>query len=393
MMQIMRMSDINLTEQRVMIREDFNVPIENGVITSDARIQAAIPTIKFALEQNAKVILISHLGRPTEGQDDAIHSLEPVAKKLTELLGQAVRFEKHWLDGVEINSGEVVLCENVRFNIGEKENNEHLARKMANLCDVFVMDAFATAHRAQASTHGIACFAKTACAGPLLIHELEALEHTLQNPARPLLAIVGGAKVSTKLTVLEQLLDSVDYLIVGGGIANTFIRATGHYVGKSLYEENLLGEAKKLLDKAHGKNTVIPIPVDVVVATAFSPTAKPTIKKVEAILDNEMILDIGPETIKQYQSIIKNARTTLWNGPIGVFEFDAFATGTKAVAEAVIDSSAFSLAGGGDTLAALDKWQLMDQFSYISTGGGAFLEFIEGKKLPAIEILERRAQD
>ncbi|MAZ39908.1 MAG: phosphoglycerate kinase [Legionellales bacterium] len=392
-MQIMRMSDINLTEQRVMIREDFNVPIENGVITSDARIQAAIPTIKFALEQNAKVILISHLGRPTEGQDDAIHSLEPVAKKLTELLGQAVRFEKHWLDGVEINSGEVVLCENVRFNIGEKENNEHLARKMANLCDVFVMDAFATAHRAQASTHGIACFAKTACAGPLLIHELEALEHTLQNPARPLLAIVGGAKVSTKLTVLEQLLDSVDYLIVGGGIANTFIRATGHYVGKSLYEENLLGEAKKLLDKAHGKNTVIPIPVDVVVATAFSPTAKPTIKKVEAILDNEMILDIGPETIKQYQSIIKNARTTLWNGPIGVFEFDAFATGTKAVAEAVIDSSAFSLAGGGDTLAALDKWQLMDQFSYISTGGGAFLEFIEGKKLPAIEILERRAQD
>lgn len=346
-MQIMRMSDINLTEQRVMIREDFNVPIENGVITSDARIQAAIPTIKFALEQNAKVILISHLGRPTEGQDDAIHSLEPVAKKLTELLGQAVRFEKHWLDGVEINSGEVVLCENVRFNIGEKENNEHLARKMANLCDVFVMDAFATAHRAQASTHGIACFAKTACAGPLLIHELEALEHTLQNPARPLLAIVGGAKVSTKLTVLEQLLDSVDYLIVGGGIANTFIRATGHYVGKSLYEENLLGEAKKLLDKAHGKNTVIPIPVDVVVATAFSPTAKPTIKKVEAILDNEMILDIGPETIKQYQSIIKNARTTLWNGPIGVFEFDAFATGTKAVAEAVIDSSAFSLAGGG----------------------------------------------
>ena len=392
-MQIMRMSDINLTEQRVMIREDFNVPIENGVITSDARIQAAIPTIKFALEQNAKVILISHLGRPTEGQDDAIHSLEPVAKKLTELLGQAVRFEKHWLDGVEINSGEVVLCENVRFNIGEKENNEHLARKMANLCDVFVMDAFATAHRAQASTHGIACFAKTACAGPLLIHELEALEHTLQNLARPLLAIVGGAKVSTKLTVLEQLLDSVDYLIVGGGIANTFIRATGHYVGKSLYEENLLGEAKKLLDKAHGKNTVIPIPVDVVVATAFSPTAKPTIKKVEAILDNEMILDIGPETIKQYQSIIKNARTTLWNGPIGVFEFDAFATGTKAVAEAVIDSSAFSLAGGGDTLAALDKWQLMDQFSYISTGGGAFLEFIEGKKLPAIEILERRAQD
>jgi len=390
-MHITSMSDLDLTEKRVMIREDFNVPMDNGVITSDARIQAALSTIKCALDQNAKVILISHLGRPEEGKYDEKYSLAPVARKLAEYLGQEVRFEQDWLNDFDINAGEVVLCENTRFLEGEKENHDGLARKMASLCDIFVMDAFASAHRAQASTHGIACFAPTACAGPLLIGELDALERVLTHPARPMLAIVGGAKVSSKLTVLEKLLETVDHLIVGGGIANTFIRAAGHYVGRSLYEENLLAEAKSLLDKANAHNTTIPIPVDVVVAHEFSPEAKAEIKPVDQVLQDEMILDIGPETRDMYAEIIKQSKTIVWNGPVGVFEFDQFSKGTEAVAHAIVDSSAFSLAGGGDTLSALEKFNLTDKLSYISTGGGAFLEFVEGKKLPAIEILERRS--
>lgn len=390
-MHILSMSDLNLTEKRVMIREDFNVPIDNGEITSDARIVAAIPTIKLALEQDAKVMLISHLGRPEEGKYDEQYSLEPVAKRLSELLGKEVRFEKDWLNGIEINPGEVVLCENTRFNIGENANDDSLSKKMATLCDVFVMDAFATAHRAQASTHGVACFAPVACAGPLLMGELDALERAIANPARPMLAIVGGSKISTKLTVLEKLLDVVDHLIVGGGIANTFIRASGYFVGKSLCEENLLSQAKALLDKANKHNTTIPIPVDVVVAKDLSPDAIAEIKPVDKVMHDEMILDIGPKTIEMYQELIKQSKTIVWNGPVGVFENDHFAKGTEAIAHAIADSSAFSLAGGGDTLAALEKFDVLDKLSYISTGGGAFLEFIEGKKLPAIEILERRA--
>jgi len=390
-MHILSMSDLNLTDKRVMIREDFNVPMENGVITSDARIMAAIPTIKLALEQDAKVILISHMGRPKEGEYDEPYSLAPVAKRLSELLGQEVRFEKDWLNGIEINNGEVVLCENTRFNVGEKANDDGLSRKMAALCDIFVMDAFATAHRAQASTHGVACFAQTACAGPLLMGELDALERAIANPARPMLAIIGGSKISTKLTVLEKLLDMVDFMIVGGGIANTLIRASGHFIGKSLCEENLLGEAKSLLKKANKHKTTIPIPVDVVVAKELSVDAIPEIKPVDKVMHDEMILDIGPQTIQMYQELIKQSKTIIWNGPVGVFENDHFAKGTEAIAHAIADSSAFSIAGGGDTLAALEKFDVMDKLSYISTGGGAFLEFIEGKKLPAIEILERRA--
>jgi len=390
-MHILSMSDLNLTDKRVMIREDFNVPMENGVITSDARIMAAIPTIKLALEQDAKVILISHMGRPKEGEYDEPYSLAPVAKRLSELLGQEVRFEKDWLNGIEINNGEVVLCENTRFNVGEKANDDGLSRKMAALCDIFVMDAFATAHRAQASTHGVACFAQTACAGPLLMGELDALERAIANPARPMLAIIGGSKISTKLTVLEKLLDMVDFMIVGGGIANTLIRASGHFIGKSLCEENLLGEAKSLLKKANKHKTTIPIPVDVVVAKELSVDAIPEIKPVDKVMHDEMILDIGPQTIQMYQELIKQSKTIIWNGPVGVFENDHFAKGTEAIAHAIADSSAFSIAGGGDTLAALEKFDVMDKLSYISTGDGAFLEFIEGKKLPAIEILERRA--
>lgn len=390
-MHILSMSDLNLNDKRVMIREDFNVPLDDGKITSDARIQAALPTIKLALEQDAKVILLSHMGRPEEGKFDEQYSLEPVATRLSELLGQEVRLEKDWLNGFELNAGEVVLCENTRFNAGEKANDDDLSRKMAGLCDIFVMDAFATAHRAQASTHGVACFAPVACAGPLLMNELDALERVIANPARPMLAIVGGSKISSKLTVLNKLLDVVDYMIVGGGIANTLIRANGNFVGKSLCEENLLGEAKTLLYKANKHKTTIPLPVDVVVAKNLSPEATPEVKSVDQVMHDEIILDIGPKTIAMYQDLIKQSKTIIWNGPVGVFENDHFAKGTEAIAHAITESMAFSLAGGGDTLAALEKFGVMDKLSYISTGGGAFLEFMEGKKLPAIEILERRA--
>lgn len=390
-MHILSMSDLNLNDKRVMIREDFNVPLENGKITSDARIQAAIPTIKLALEQDAKVILLSHMGRPEEGKFDEQYSLAPVATRLSELLGQEVRLEKNWLDGLTLQTGQVVLCENTRFNLGEKANDDDLSRKMASLCDIFVMDAFATAHRAQASTHGIACFAPVACAGPLLMGELDALERAVANPARPMLAIVGGSKISTKLEVLDKLLHVVDYMIVGGGIANTLIRANGNFVGKSLCEENLLGEAKTLLYKANKHKATIPLPIDVVVAKNLSSEAIPEIKPVDKVMHDEMILDIGPQTITMYEELIKQSKTIIWNGPVGVFENEHFAKGTQAIANAVTQSMAFSLAGGGDTLAALEKFGVLDKLSYISTGGGAFLEFIEGKKLPAIEILERRA--
>jgi phosphoglycerate kinase len=385
-MPIIKMTDLDLTHKRVLIREDFNVPIENGMITNDRRIQAALPTIEHALKANACVLLLSHLGRPTEGQPIAEYSLAPVATRLSQLLNKPVAFERDWLDGVKVAPGHIVLCENVRFNKGEKNNSETLARKMAALCDVFVMDAFATAHRAEASTCGVAQFAPVACAGPLLAAELTALTQALATPARPLLAIVGGAKVSSKLILLQSLASKVDQLIVGGGIANTFIAARGYEVGKSLYERELIPEAQSLL-----KNASIPIPTDVVVAKEFSATAKPIHKTVGKIQTDEMILDIGPETIALYRDLINKMGTIVWNGPVGVFEWDAFAAGTLAIATALADSKAFTLAGGGDTLAAIDKYQVADQLSYISTGGGAFLEFMEGKKLPAVEVLEKRS--
>ncbi len=383
------MQDIDLNHKRVMIREDFNVPQDkDGHITSDVRIEAALPTIKMALAKNAKVILLSHLGRPTEGEYDAQYSLQPVADRLTQLLKKSVRLEKDWLNGFEIADGDVVLCENVRFNVGENADDETLARKMAALCDVFVMDAFATAHRAQASTHGVAKYAKVACAGPLLMAEVTALHKVMQNPARPLLAIVGGSKISSKLDVLTMLSKVTDNLIIGGGIANTFLAAAGYPVGKSLYEKNMLPIAEKLL-----ANTNIPLPVDVVTAKEFSASATPTVKKIADVQADDMILDIGPQTAERYQQIIAKAKTILWNGPVGVFEFPAFANGTKVVAEAIAQSNAFSVAGGGDTLAAIDQFKLESDISYISTGGGAFLEYVEGKALPAVTILESRSKE
>lgn len=388
---MLKMTEVDLSNKRVMIREDFNVPIENSVITNDRRIEAALPTIELALKQNAKIILLSHLGRPEEGKFASEFSLALVAEKLSQLLKRPVKFIKNWLDGVDIQSGEIVLCENVRFNKGEKKNDSALAKKMAALCDVFVMDAFGSAHRAEASTYGIAEFAPIACAGPLLVAELDALTKGLDNPQHPLLAIVGGSKVSTKLEILQSLIKKVDQLIVGGGIANTFIAAQGYNIGKSLYEADLIPEAKKLMMLAKQRGAEIPLPKDVVVATEFSATAAAKIKSIADVADNEMILDIGPQTQKEFAEIIAKAKTIIWNGPVGVFEFDAFAAGTKAVANAIADSDAFSLAGGGDTLAAIDKYHVGDKISYISTGGGAFLEFVEGKKLPAVEILEKAA--
>ncbi len=390
-MTIQYMQDLDLQDKRVLIREDLNVPLdENLHITSDARIRAALPTLELALKKGAAVLVMSHLGRPTEGTYEEQFSLAPVAKRLGELLNQPVRLEKNYLQGVAIKPGEVVLCENVRFNVGEKKDSDELAKQMAALCDVFVMDAFATAHRAEASTHGIAKFAKVACAGPLLQAELEALGKALENPKRPVLAIVGGSKVSTKLTVLETLLTKVEQLIVGGGIANTFLAAQGYAVGKSLYEPDLIEAARKLFSKAEEQGSRIPLPVDVVVAKEFSATATATIKNVTDISVDDMILDIGPVTAKNYAQIIAQAGTVVWNGPVGVFEFDAFAKGTQIVAQAIAESSAFSIAGGGDTLAAIDKYNIADKLSYISTGGGAFLEFLEGKTLPAVEVLSRR---
>ncbi len=390
-MAIKRMADLDLSGKRVLIRQDLNVPIKDGKVASDLRIKASIPTIKLALEKGAAVMVMSHLGRPTEGEFSEEFSLAPVADRMSELLEKPVRLERDWLDGVEVAPGEVVLCENVRFNKGEKKNDPELGKKMAALCDIFVMDAFGTAHRAQASTHSVAQFAPVACAGPLLSAELDALGKALEHPTKPLIAIVGGSKVSTKLTVLESLSQKVDQLIVGGGIANTFIVAAGYPVGKSLYEEDLVDEAKRLMAQAKANGSDIPVPVDVVCAKEFSETAEATIKNVADVAEDDMILDIGPETAKQYADIIHKAGTIVWNGPVGVFEIDQFGEGTKAVAMAIAESPAFSIAGGGDTLAAIDKYGINDRISYTSTGGGAFLEFLEGKKLPAVEILEQRA--
>jgi phosphoglycerate kinase len=388
---ILRMQDLDLAGKRVLIREDLNVPVRDGKVASDARIRASAPTIRLALECGAAVMVMSHLGRPTEGQFSEEFSLRPVAEHLEGLLGQAVRLERDWLDGVRIADGEVVLCENVRFNAGEKNNDEDLSRRMAALCDIYVMDAFGTAHRAQASTHGVGRFAPVACAGPLLVGELEALSRALDEPARPLVAIVGGSKVSTKLTVLEALTEKVDQLIVGGGIANNFLAASGYPVGQSLYEPDLVDDAARLMQAVRSRGGDIPVPTDVRVATEFSETAAATVKSVADVADGELILDVGPETAAHYGDLLRSAGTIVWNGPVGVFEFDAFAGGTRALAEAVADSPAFSIAGGGDTLAALDQFGITDRVSYISTGGGAFLEFLEGKTLPAVTMLEDRA--
>jgi phosphoglycerate kinase len=390
-MKVLRMMDTDLRGKRVLIREDLNVPVQNGVVTSDARIRASLPTIRYALDQHAKVFILSHLGRPEEGVYAEEFSLAPVAAKLSELLGKQVALRKDWLDGVDTPPGTAVLCENVRFNKGEKKDKEDLAKKMAALCDVYVMDAFGTAHRAEASTHGVARFAKVAAAGPLLVGELEALERALHAPARPLVAIVGGSKVSTKLTVLESLLAKVDKLIVGGGIANTFLAATGVNVGKSLHEAEMLDVARKLLAQAKAKGTEIPLPTDVVVARQFAATAHADVRPVSQVKPDEMILDVGPDTAEAFGKVIENAGTIVWNGPVGVFEFDQFGEGTRAIAGAIARSKAFSLAGGGDTLAAIEKYGVEDGISYISTGGGAFLEFVEGKTLPAVAILEQRA--
>lgn len=391
-MSVIRMSDLDLNSKRVLIREDLNVPVKNGKVTSDARLKAAIPTIELALSKGAKVMVMSHLGRPEEGVYDAESSMQPVVDYLAEALTAPVRLAVNYLDGIDINAGEVVVFENVRFNKGEGKNDDVLAQKLAALCDVFVMDAFGTAHRAQASTHGVAKFAPVACAGPLLVAELDALAAALKNPKRPLVAIVGGSKVSTKLTVLESLSGIVDQLIVGGGIANTFIAANGNNVGKSLYEADLVPEAQRLMAQAKARGANIPVPTDVVVGQAFSETTVATLKHVAAVDDGDMIFDIGPDTTAQLVKILKSAGTIVWNGPVGVFEFDQFAAGTKAIAQAIADSDAFSIAGGGDTLAAIDKYNIANNISYISTGGGAFLEFLEGKTLPAVAILEQRSK-
>lgn len=392
-MTIKKMTDLDLQNKRVLIRADLNVPIQSGRVISDTRIRASVPTIRQALEQGAACVMVmSHLGRPKEGEFDEQYSLAPVAERLAELLGQPVRLIRDWIGGVECQAkGEVVLLENVRFLIGEKKNDPDLGKKMASLCDVFVMDAFGTAHRAQASTYAVAQFASEACAGLLLSQELEALGKALENPDRPLLAIVGGSKVSSKLTVLETLAQKVDQLIVGGGIANTFIAAEGYAIGKSLYEPDLIPDAKRLMEQAKARGADIPIPVDVVVAREFSDSAQAITKPVAEVATEEMILDIGPETANHYAQMIMNAGTIVWNGPVGVFEIDQFSEGTRRIAKAIAESKAFSIAGGGDTLAAIEKFGVADRISYQSTGGGAFLEFLEGKKLPAVEILERRA--
>ena len=386
-MTVLNMTDLDLTNQRVLIREDLNVPVKDGVVQSDARIVAALPTIRLALEKGAAVMVCSHLGRPDEGQFSEENSLAPVAAYLSQALGRDVPLVRDYLNGVEVAPGEVVLLENVRFNNGEKKNTDELAKQYAALCDVFVMDAFGTAHRAQGSTHGVAKFAKVACAGPLLSAELEALGKALGAPAKPMAAIVAGSKVSTKLDVLTSLADICDQLIVGGGIANTFLAAAGFPVGQSLYEAELIDTAKAIAAKVS-----VPLPVDVVVAKAFVADAEATVKAVADVAADDMILDIGPETAKQFAELLKNSKTILWNGPVGVFEFDQFANGTKVLAQAIAESDAFSIAGGGDTLAAIDKYNVAEQISYISTGGGAFLEFVEGKVLPAVAILEERAK-
>jgi phosphoglycerate kinase len=385
------MNDLDLAGKRVLIREDLNVPVKDGVVTSDARIRASLPTIKAAQAAGARVLVMSHLGRPEEGVFNEEFSLAPVAARLSELLGRKVRLERDWLGGVSAEPGEVVLLENVRFNKGEKKNRDELAQQMAALCDVYIMDAFATAHRAEASTNGVARFAPVAAAGPLLTGELDALEKALHDPGRPLVAIVGGSKVSTKLTVLENLLGKVDKLIVGGGIANTFLAAAGKPIGKSLYEADMIDTAKTLLERSRaGGGDKIPLPTDVVVAKEFSATAEADVKSVDKVAADDMILDIGPDTAERYSRLIAEAVTIVWNGPVGVFEFDQFGEGTRVIAQAVARSGGFSIAGGGDTIAAIEKYGVGEGISYISTAGGAFLEFLEGKKLPAVAVLESR---
>ncbi len=386
-MTVLKMTDLDLKGKRVLIREDLNVPVKDGQVQSDARIKAALPTLRLALEKGAAVMVCSHLGRPTEGEFSAENSLKPVAEYLSKALGREVPLLADYLDGVEVKAGDLVLFENVRFNKGEKKNADELAQKYAALCDVFVMDAFGTAHRAEGSTHGVARFAKVAAAGPLLAAELDALGKALDNPARPMAAIVAGSKVSTKLDVLNSLAGICDQLIVGGGIANTFLAAAGHKVGKSLYEADLVETAKAIAAKVK-----VPLPVDVVVAKEFAESAVATVKAIAEVADDDMILDIGPQTAAQFAELLKTSKTILWNGPVGVFEFDQFGEGTRTLANAIADSAAFSIAGGGDTLAAIDKYGIAERISYISTGGGAFLEFVEGKVLPAVEILEQRAK-
>ncbi|TVQ71128.1 MAG: phosphoglycerate kinase [Oceanospirillales bacterium] len=386
-MSIQKMTDLDLAGKRVLIREDLNVPVKDGKVTSDARIRASLPTIELALKSGAKVMVMSHLGRPTEGEFEEKYSLAPVAEHLSTLLQRPVPLIRNWLNtDFDVAEGDLVVLENVRFNAGEKKDNEELAKKMAALCDVFVMDAFGTAHRAQASTHGVAKFAPIACAGPLLANELEALAKALDAPARPMMAIVGGSKVSTKLEVLNSLSDKCDQLIVGGGIANTFLAAAGKPVGKSLCEHDLIPVAKTLMAKVH-----IPLPVDVVVAKTFAEDAEATVKSVDDVAEDDMILDIGPKSAQSLAELLKAAGTIIWNGPVGVFEFDQFGEGTRTISMAIAESQGFSIAGGGDTLAAVDKYEIADQVSYISTGGGAFLEFVEGKVLPAVAVLEQRA--
>jgi phosphoglycerate kinase len=390
-MTILRMTDLDLAGCRVLIREDLNVPVKEGRITSEQRIQAALPTLKAALAKGAAVMVMSHLGRPKEGQWSAEDSLAPVAARLSELLGQPVPLLRDWVDGVSVEPGNIVLLENCRMNVGEGKDDEALSRKYAALCDVFVMDAFGTAHRAQASTHGVIRFARQACGGPLLMAELDALARALHAPARPLVAIVAGSKVSTKLELLGSLVDKVDQLIVGGGIANTFLAATGHGVGASLCEHDLIDTARQILAQAQARGAAIPLPTDVVVAPRFAADAPATVKPVGEVAADDMILDIGPQTAAAYAAVIAKAGTVVWNGPVGVFEFDVFGGGTEALAHAIADSKAFSIAGGGDTLAAVDKYGVERGIDYISTGGGAFLEFCEGKVLPAVAALEARA--
>ncbi|MBT3309275.1 MAG: phosphoglycerate kinase [Gammaproteobacteria bacterium] len=391
-MSVIKMTDLDLAGKRVLIRQDLNVPIKDGKVSSDKRIRASMPTIEHCIKAGAQVMLMSHLGRPTEGEPASEFSMQPVADYLSDALGKEVPLMVNYLaDGPVLNNGDVVLLENVRFNVGEKKSADDLSAKYAALCDIYVMDAFGTAHRAQASTHGVAKTAPVACAGPLLAGELDALGKALDNPARPMAAIVGGSKVSTKLTVLESLSGVVDQLIPGGGIANTFIAAAGHNVGKSLVETDLIPEAQRLMEAAKAKGREIPVPTDVVVGKEFSESAVATVKRVEDVEDDDMIFDIGPDTAARFAEMMKVAGTVVWNGPVGVFEFDQFGEGTKALGEAIADSDAFSIAGGGDTLAAVDKYNISDRVSYISTGGGAFLEFLEGKKLPAVAMLEERA--
>lgn len=389
-MPIPKMSDFDLKGKRVLIREDFNVPLKNGEVTSDLRIRAALPTIKQALKAGGKVMLMSHLGRPTEGVFEERFSLAPVARELSKLLKMEVPLIHHWIDGVNMGDHQIVLLENVRFHHGETDNNVELSKRMAHLCDVYVMDAFATSHRAESSTCGVIKYAKEACAGPLLMSELDALSKILDKPAHPVLAIIGGSKVSTKLALLDSLVKKVDSLIIGGGIANTFLAAEGYTVGKSLYEPDLIDEAERLTIETKQRNAEIPLPIDVVVAERFSEDAESYVRLVSQIDDNEKIFDMGPDTIKTFVALIKKAKTILWNGPIGAFEIEDFSHGTEAIAKAIAESKAFKVAGGGDTLAAIEKYHVKDSIDYISTGGGAFLTVLEGKKLPVISALEER---